>query len=515
MAMTLERVLNYASLAAAEPRVVAGLDGMSRLVRWIHSSEVLEIAPLLRGGELLLTGGDILAEVDPAAQRRYVRELAERRVTGVAIETGEGLPTVPAAIIEEANSLRFPVIELGRQVAFVEVAEQINGALVHESVTGLRHVAELTHALSGVVADGGGVHDILEAFGERTGAAAMLVDSSGQQMASVGQALDASGDTLGGGPADLRGAITSRVILRGIHAATVVVSPGPDADVNTLGLAASAVAESVGLALLRIRPPSARDFAAGELVRLAATGRPRREQVQRLGQDIGFAAAAPVIGLVGVGGVAGLSRLDVVLRNYGRTAIDTPASNQSHALVSLRDQRSPAASRRQLIADLDGASDQHEPLVVVVGPVLPTLYGAPTSLAAAIETLGLLDLTEAMPATVDVEDHALERLLMGAERARLERLRDERLAMFAPLPARSRDRLLSTLETYFESGCSKTATAQRLGVTRQTLYGRLDRAFGLLGVDPTGTASALSLYLALRLRHLERGRGGCAAGRPL
>ena len=80
--------MNHPTLAAADPVVRAAADRLPRTqLRWIHSSEVLDIAPLLDGGELLLTGGEAL----PATEERqvtYIRELAERGVAALAIETG-------------------------------------------------------------------------------------------------------------------------------------------------------------------------------------------------------------------------------------------------------------------------------------------------------------------------------------------------------------------------------------------------------------------------------------------
>src|SRR3954466_9673296 len=110
MHLTLERVLGHPSLKRGEPCVRAGAAGLQRRVRWVHSSEVLEIASLLRGGELLLTGGQMLGAASVEDQRRYVRELAERRVAGVGIETGRGLPAVPPSLLTEAEGLGFPVV---------------------------------------------------------------------------------------------------------------------------------------------------------------------------------------------------------------------------------------------------------------------------------------------------------------------------------------------------------------------------------------------------------------------
>ena len=57
MPMPLREVLKDPTVVAAEPVVLAGRTRLGRLVTWVHTSEVLDIATLLRGGELLLVGG--------------------------------------------------------------------------------------------------------------------------------------------------------------------------------------------------------------------------------------------------------------------------------------------------------------------------------------------------------------------------------------------------------------------------------------------------------------------------
>ena len=167
MHLTLERVLAHPSLTPSAPCVRAGSAGLQRRVRWIHSSEVIEIASLLRGGELLLTGGEMLAAAPPPEQRRYVRQLAERNVAGVAIETGPSLPAVPAAVLDEAEALGFPVVELCRRIPFVDVAEAVNAELVDESVTPLRYGGGVAPRLCRAPARGGGPPGALGGRGER------------------------------------------------------------------------------------------------------------------------------------------------------------------------------------------------------------------------------------------------------------------------------------------------------------------------------------------------------------
>ncbi|MFF4758494.1 PucR family transcriptional regulator [Streptomyces sp. NPDC001292] len=498
MLMSLSRVLAHPSLAPAKPRVLAGSRGLERTVRWLHSSEVLEVAPLLRGGELLLTGGTMLARASGDEQRAYVRSLAVRGVTGVAIETGGELREVPAALVEEAAARHFPVVELRRVVPFVEVAEVINGALINDSVARLRSVDALSQEQSELLAEGGGVQEVLDALVRHTSTAAAVFDTNDRLITVSSPEQDPDGGPVRE-PTPFDG-MGTRLTIRGVPAATLVLYPDADADVETLELAQDRTVEALKLALLRFRPPGPREFAASELVRLAAADGAHPQRIRRLGVSIGFSADAPVIGVAAraTGPSAELRRLDDLLSRYGRTAVDVPSPLAVHTLLSLRDRDGAAGLRARLVADLTEwrSSDR---TAIAVGPLMPALEDAAVSLGAALECLRRP--TRAFRAgVVDATELSAERLLLDDElRIPAERLVREQLGLLLTLRHEERDLLLSTLETYFETGFNKTRTAAALHLQRQSLYARLQRAFDLLGGDPTGTPRALALHLALRV----------------
>ena len=56
-ALTVEMALALPSVRRGLPKVVAGRRNLDRPIRWAHSSEVPDIARLLKGGELLLITG--------------------------------------------------------------------------------------------------------------------------------------------------------------------------------------------------------------------------------------------------------------------------------------------------------------------------------------------------------------------------------------------------------------------------------------------------------------------------
>lgn len=135
-ALTLREVLALDPVRATEPELLAGAGGLDRPVRWVHSSEVYEGANFLDGGELLLTNGFGLIGATQEVRRRYVRELAARGATGLAVEVGRSLPNMPAEVVDEARRRELPLLALHRVVPFVRITEAANRAIVARGLSG-------------------------------------------------------------------------------------------------------------------------------------------------------------------------------------------------------------------------------------------------------------------------------------------------------------------------------------------------------------------------------------------
>ena len=55
--LTLAEVLALPVVRSADPLVLAAADRLDRPVEWVHVTELADIGPLLRGGDLVLTTG--------------------------------------------------------------------------------------------------------------------------------------------------------------------------------------------------------------------------------------------------------------------------------------------------------------------------------------------------------------------------------------------------------------------------------------------------------------------------
>ena len=77
--------------------LVSGLQSAQAHVRWVHSTELTDPTPWLKGGELLLTMG---IQLDgPKAQRELIERLVDHEIAGLGFGTGFTHKRLPAALV--------------------------------------------------------------------------------------------------------------------------------------------------------------------------------------------------------------------------------------------------------------------------------------------------------------------------------------------------------------------------------------------------------------------------------
>lgn len=108
--------------------VLAGADGLERMIEWTHVSELEDPAPWLEGGEMLIVNG-FGVPADGAGQARYVTRLAERRV--IALALGRHAPPLQRDIFEAANRLALPLLRLPTETPFVAISHLVANASQH------------------------------------------------------------------------------------------------------------------------------------------------------------------------------------------------------------------------------------------------------------------------------------------------------------------------------------------------------------------------------------------------
>jgi purine catabolism regulator len=124
-------VLTVESLVAELGLTLAtGEENAGTAVRWVHSTELIDPTPWLRGGELLLTTGLQLSSAK--LQREFVERLAEREIAGLGFGAGFSHRKVPAAILNTARKREFPLFEVPYELPFIAVTERVFAQLLDE-----------------------------------------------------------------------------------------------------------------------------------------------------------------------------------------------------------------------------------------------------------------------------------------------------------------------------------------------------------------------------------------------
>ncbi len=117
-------------VAELDLTLATGEEHAQASVRWVHSTELLDPTPWLRGGELLLTTG--LQLHGAKLQREFVQRLVEREIAGLGFGTGFVHRRLPAAVLNTARKLEFPLFEVPYELPFIAVTERVFAQLLNE-----------------------------------------------------------------------------------------------------------------------------------------------------------------------------------------------------------------------------------------------------------------------------------------------------------------------------------------------------------------------------------------------
>jgi purine catabolism regulator len=110
--------------------LVSGQESAQAHVRWVHSTELTDPTPWLKGGELLLTMGIQLE--GPKSQRELIERLADHEIAGLGFGTGFTHKRLPAALVTAARKRAFPLFEVPYELPFIAITERAFTQLVNE-----------------------------------------------------------------------------------------------------------------------------------------------------------------------------------------------------------------------------------------------------------------------------------------------------------------------------------------------------------------------------------------------
>ncbi len=524
---TVAQVLNVEPLRSGRPKVVAGSRGLGRTVRWTHVAEVLDIAHLLRGGELLLSTGVAFPD-NERELADMVQSLADAGTSGMVVELGRRYrDALPRALLAAADGLDLPVVELRRETSFVRVTEAIHALVVGAQLSELRASEEVHRTFTELSVEGADAESIVRQTARMANAPVVLENLNHQVLSfdpagtSADQLLDrwesrsrsmpSTGRTTAD---DEQGWVTAVVGARGTDWGRLVLVVGAPPSSRQLVVAERAAAAlALGRLIEREHESLERQshrtlltamvdqsMTSHELMlRSAALGVPLEEHamvasVVRISRSTAGSAAAPAM-----------------VRQLAETTATALRAARANGLVGVLDESSvglllvapdtnavesalaAAASRiRRDLADADISA-----AVVAAGSTVNDVLDVRRSFLEATQVADLAGHSTGRPLhrLADVGLSGLLHLLRSDER--VQTYVERELGTVLAYDAANDTDLLGALRAYLESGRNKSTAASTFGLSRPAFYERLRSIEALLGIDLDDVSTCLTLHVAV------------------
>ncbi|MCO5385994.1 MAG: PucR family transcriptional regulator ligand-binding domain-containing protein [Desulfosporosinus sp.] len=176
-----------------EAKLLAGKHRADNIVKGITIIEVPDIVDWLSGGEILLTSlYNVRNEI--MSFRDYIRMMAQREVSALIIKTGRVVEEIPQEIIQAGDEFGLPIIELGREVKFVDVMYPVMAELFNKEVSKLQYYKQVQDHFTELVIAGEGLEGISRVLEELIGNPVIIYDKEYKAMAATDHSVTTFGE---------------------------------------------------------------------------------------------------------------------------------------------------------------------------------------------------------------------------------------------------------------------------------------------------------------------------------
>jgi purine catabolism regulator len=506
------------------------------VIRSVNVMEVPDILDWVKPDELLLTTAYPLRE-DPAALEQLVPHLVAHGLAGMAIKPTRYIGSIPATMIEDAERLGFPLIELPPPASFNEIIGAILGVILDVQSVRLQRAAEIHDRFTKIVLGGGGLRPIAEALAESIALPVAIVDGQGAVLAHSstfdGDLITALGATriepVPGGElaavrlADGRDALVQAILVGADHHGTIVAlgraTDLGDDEIEALDYAATVAA--LRLVQARAVAEADRRFQAVCLEELVTGHVTDREALMERSAAFDWDLATPRAVLVAefheldgrpFGQSAGSSdellarhRLYEAARlTLGQGAIIWERTAGIAALVPVMGRGRDAARAAGLELVSEGTRRLPGSMVDVgIGRPARDPLRLDESFREARGAIAVAGWSRGHGAVALFEELDLERLLFNTPEAERRTFVETAIGPLVAYDAQHGTNLVETLEVYLATRKVAVA-ARRLFVHTNTMTNRLERIAEILGPFADDADRCLTLGLALHLRRSAR-----------
>lgn len=187
MEITVKDLLRVGPLKTSQ--VVAGHQKLDNVVKGVTIIEAPDIVNWLSGGELLLTS----LYSGPGEGMDYcefIRKMAEKEVSALAIKVRRFVQEIPNEIIEAANQYGLPIIELEGSVRFVDIMYPVMEELFNSQVVKLKYYKDVQERFTTLALQCEGLEAIVNTLEELVGNPVAVYDKNYRCIQSTHPALE-------------------------------------------------------------------------------------------------------------------------------------------------------------------------------------------------------------------------------------------------------------------------------------------------------------------------------------
>ncbi|WP_072689631.1 PucR family transcriptional regulator [Rhodococcus marinonascens] len=159
-----------------------GAAGLGNEITFAHTTELVDPARWLSGGELLLTTGIRLPST-AADRAHYMRGLSEAGVAALGFGTGLSHPELPDDLVVVADEIGLPLLEVPLPTPFAAVVKRVMNRLAEQEYESVLRASRAQPRMTRAVIQGGTAATVRE-LALATSATVLLLDLSGQVLES-------------------------------------------------------------------------------------------------------------------------------------------------------------------------------------------------------------------------------------------------------------------------------------------------------------------------------------------
>lgn len=157
LGISVENLLNLDILKGS--KVLAGMSGTAKRITKVNVMEVPDIIEWVSDGEFLITTAYSIKD-NISALLDIIPKLKEKGVVGLGIKVGRYVSELPLYIIELADKLDFPIIELPFCVSHTDLISVILTEVINNQMNMLINIEEFNREIMDIMMRGGGLKEI-------------------------------------------------------------------------------------------------------------------------------------------------------------------------------------------------------------------------------------------------------------------------------------------------------------------------------------------------------------------